>query len=72
MIVGRSISTADEPFQLCAWDGSSDTVHLLDVKFRRSMKPEGVVAFSSGDERRLLIVDDGGGYAVVGYPKRDQ
>ena len=72
MLVGRSTSTADEPFQLCAWNGSSDTVHLLDVKFRRSMKPEGVVAFSSGDERRLLIVDDRGGYAVVGYPKRDQ
>ncbi len=72
MIVGRSISTADEPFQLCAWDGSSDTVELFDVKFHRSMKPEGVVAYSSADERRLLIVDDGGGYAVVGYPKRDQ
>ena len=39
-VVGRSISTADEPFQLCAWDGSSDTVDLLDVKFRRSMKPK--------------------------------
>ncbi len=72
MIVGRSISTDDEPFQLCAWDGSSETVDLLDVKFRRAMKPEGVVAYSSADERRLLIVDDGGGYAVVGYPKRDQ
>ena len=36
------------------------------------MKPEGMVAFSSGDKRRLLIVDDRGGYAVVGYPKRDQ
>jgi hypothetical protein len=72
MLIGRSTSTADEPFQLCRWDGSSDTMHLLDVKFRRSMKPEGVVAFSSGDERRLLIVDDRGGYAVVGYPKRAQ
>ena len=52
MLVGRSTSTADEPFQLCAWDGSSDTVDLLDVNFRRSMKPEGVVAYSSGDERQ--------------------
>ena len=72
ILVGRSTSMADEPFQLCAWDGSSDEVHLLDIKFRRSMKPEGVVAFSSGDERRLLIVDDRGGYAVVGYPERHQ
>ena len=51
---------------------SSDTIRLLEVKFHRSMKPEGVVAFSRGDERRLLVVDDGGGYAVLGYPKRDQ
>jgi hypothetical protein len=72
ILVGRSTSMADEPFQLCAWDGSSDTIRLLDVRFRRSMKPEGVAAFSSGDERRLLIVDDRGGYAVIGYPKRDQ
>jgi hypothetical protein len=36
------------------------------------MKPEGLVAFSGGDQRRLLIVDDRGGYAIVGYPKRDQ
>jgi hypothetical protein len=36
------------------------------------MKPEGVFAFSSGDERKLLIVDDGGGYAMVDYPASDQ
>jgi len=36
------------------------------------MKPEGVVAFSSGDERRLLIVDDRGGYAVFDYPAAAQ
>jgi hypothetical protein len=72
MLIGRSTSMADEPFQLCTWDAASNTVDLLDVKFRRKMKPEGVVAFSSGDVRRLLIVDDRGGYAVVGYPGRDQ
>ena len=72
ILVGRSTSTADEPFQLCSWNGAGDTVQLFDIKFQRSMKPEGVVAFTSGDERRLLIVDDGGGYAVVGYPGFDQ
>jgi hypothetical protein len=72
IVLGRSKSTGDEPFQLCAWNGSSDNVQLLDVTFHRSMKPEGVVAFSSGDERRLLIVDDGGGYAVFDYPASDQ
>ena len=50
ILIGRSTSTGDEPFQLCAWNGSSDNVELLDVTFHRSMKPEGVVAFSSGDE----------------------
>ena len=72
VLLGRSTSTGDEPFQLCGWDGSSDNIQLLDVRFHRSMKPEGVVAFSSGDERRLLIVDDGGGYAVCDYPESDQ
>ena len=70
VLLGRSTSTGEEPFQLCVWNGSSDNVQLLDVRFHRSMKPEGVVAFSSGDERRLLVVDDRGGYAVCGYPER--
>jgi hypothetical protein len=72
ILLGRSKSTGDEPFQLCAWNGVGDKVQLLDVTFHRSMKPEGVVAFSSGDERRLLIVDDGGGYAVFDYPEAAQ
>ena len=72
ILLGRSMSSGDEPFQLCAWNGSSDDVQLFDVTFHRSMKPEGVVAFSSGDERKLLIVDDCGGYAVFDYPESDQ
>ncbi len=68
ILLGRSTSSGDEPFQLCAWKGGGDKVQLLDVVFHRSMKPEGVVAFSSRDERRLLIVDDRGGYAVFDYP----
>ena len=71
ILLGRSTSTGNEPFQLCAWNGR-DNVQLLDVTFHRSMKPEGVVAFSSDDERRLLVVDDRGGYAVFDYPERDQ
>ena len=71
ILLGRSASTGDEPFQLCAWNGS-DKVQLLDVTFHRSMKPERVVAFSTGDGRRLLIVDDRGGYAVFDYPEAAQ
>jgi hypothetical protein len=70
ILIGRSTSADDEPFQLCTWDGASGAVELFDVKFERSMKPEGVVAFSSGEDRQLLIVDDRGGYAVIGYPSR--
>ena len=29
------------------------------------MKPEGITTFSSGGERKILVVDDRGGYAVV-------
>ncbi len=72
VIVGRATSEDHEPFQLCTWNGSSDSVQLLDVKFHRSMKPEGVVAFASGDVPRLLVVDDRGGYAVLDYPRSGQ
>jgi hypothetical protein len=29
------------------------------------MKPEGVTTFSTGGKRKILLVDDTGGYAVV-------
>jgi hypothetical protein len=65
ILLGRSLSRGDEPFQLCAWNGSSDEVELIDIKFHRSMKPEGVTTFSSGGKRKILFVDDTGGYTVV-------
>jgi hypothetical protein len=65
ILLGRSLSRGDEPFQLCTWNGSSDEVTLIDIKFHRSMKPEGVTTFSSGGKRKILLVDDTGGYAVV-------
>jgi hypothetical protein len=70
IVLGRSKSTGNEPFQLCTWDGSSDEVSLLDVTFHRSMKPEGVTTFSDGGHKNILIVDDGGGYAVFDWPNR--
>ncbi len=68
ILLGRSTSRGNEPFQLCTWDGRSDDVRLLDVTFHRSMKPEGITTFSSGDQKKILIVDDGGGYAVRALP----
>ena len=65
ILLGRSLSRGDEPFQLCAWNGSSDDVRLIDAKFDRSMKPEGITTFWSGGKRKILVVDDAGGYAVI-------
>ncbi|PXW30917.1 UNVERIFIED_CONTAM: hypothetical protein DES50_10645 [Williamsia faeni] len=66
ILLGRTISRDDEPFQLCTWNGRDDHVQLLDVVFHRSMKPECITTFSSGGENKILIVDDDGGYAVLG------
>ena len=65
VLIGRSLSRGDEPFQLCTWNGSSDEVTLIDVEFHRSMKPEGITTFSSDGKRKILLVDDTGGYAIV-------
>lgn len=65
ILLGRSLSRGDEPFRLCIWTAGSDEVRLVDVKFHRSMKPEGVTMFSIGGKRKILLVDDTGGYAVV-------
>ena len=65
ILLGRSISRDNEPFQLCTWKGTGDHVTLLDVAFHRSMKPEGITTFSRGDKKKILIVDDDGGYAVL-------
>lgn len=65
LVLGRSISGGDEPFRLATWDGSSDSVELSDVEFHHSAKPEGITAFTVGGERKILVVDDGGGYAIL-------
>jgi hypothetical protein len=65
ILLGRSLSGDDAPFQLCVWNGASNDVRLIAIKFHKSMKPEGITTFSSGGKTRILVVDDGGGYAVV-------
>jgi hypothetical protein len=68
ILLGRSTSGSDAPFKLGTWNGRSDEVSVLDIAFHRSMKPEGVTTFRSGDETRILVDDDAGGYAVLDYP----
>ena len=72
ILIGRSLSGDDAPFQLCAWTRGSDDVRLIDVKFEKNMKPEGVTTVSSGGKRKILVVDDAGGYAVFKARQSDQ
>jgi hypothetical protein len=65
LLLGRSTSDGDAPFQLGTWNRDNDTAELLDITFHRTAKPEGVTTFSVDGEQRILIVDDAGGYAVV-------
>lgn len=34
------------------------------------MKPEGITTFSGGDKKKILVVDDTGGYAVLQSRKK--
>lgn len=72
LLLGRSTSQGRDPFQLCTWNGSSDHVRPLDVIFHRTMKPEGVTRFSFGGKQKVLVVDDCGGYAVLGLAGQEK
>lgn len=65
VLLGRSASHDDAPFRLGTWPRGGDTVELLDITFHRTAKPEGVTTFPAGGERKILVVDDNGGYAVL-------
>ncbi len=64
LLLGRSTSHGDAPFRLGTWNRADDRAALLDVTFHRTAKPEGVTTFTVDGRRRVLIVDDAGGYAV--------
>lgn len=65
ILLGKSLSRKAEPFALCTWARGSDALRVSGARFRDSMKPEGCTAYYTDGERRILIVDDRGGYAVV-------
>jgi hypothetical protein len=65
VLVGRS-TRGYVPFELCTWDGVAPGLNVLGVTFKPdTMKPEGVTAFLGNGPRKLLVVDDAGGFAVV-------
>ncbi|MGW3999871.1 DUF3616 domain-containing protein [Amycolatopsis sp. NPDC004772] len=65
LLLGRSTSHGDTPFRLATWNRADDHAALLGITFHRSAKPEGVTSFTIDGRRRILIVDDAGGYAVL-------
>ncbi len=65
ILLGKSLSRKAEPFALCTWTRGSDALRVTGARFRESMKPEGCTAFYPDGERRILVVDDRGGYAVI-------
>jgi hypothetical protein len=71
VVMGRSIGGQNVPFELCTWDGTASAVNVLDVTFEppvsstSPMKPEGVAAFPGDGPRKILIVDDAGGFAIL-------
>ncbi|MFV8050014.1 hypothetical protein [Mycobacterium sp. 48b] len=65
ILLGKSLSRKAEPFALCTWTRGADAVRVTGARFHESMKPEGCTAFYRDGERRILIVDDRGGYAVT-------
>ncbi len=65
VLLGRSISGREVPFELCTWDGTGPSVQVLEFGFPKSMKPEGVTGFRSGGARRILVVGDSGSFATL-------
>ncbi|MGW5719958.1 DUF3616 domain-containing protein [Amycolatopsis sp. NPDC003865] len=65
VLLGRSASHDDAPFQLGTWPRGGGAIELLDITFHRTAKPEGVTTFPAGGERKILVVDDNGGYVVL-------
>lgn len=65
VLLGRSISSDPHvPFELCVWDGVGTAAEVLPVTFEQTMKPEGVTVFDVDGVRRILIVDNAGGFAT--------
>jgi hypothetical protein len=64
VLLGKSVSKGAAPFQLCAWDGTSTTVDVLET-FSPPAKPEGVTTFGQSGTRRVLVVDDGGAFTAL-------
>ncbi|MGV0744995.1 hypothetical protein [Mycolicibacterium sp. XJ870] len=67
LLLGRALSDGDEPFLLAVWNRDRNDLHILDTKFHKSMKPEGITTFFVGGQKKMLIVDDRGGYAVIDH-----
>jgi len=64
VLLGRSVSGDDVPFQLCRWDGVSTSVDV-QAELPQRMKPEGVSVIQGEGPRRVLVVGDTGSFASL-------
>lgn len=67
VVVGNATSASKAPFELYLWDGNEAgrTTKFRNVKFARSMRPEGVAHGIIDGRGCVVFVDDLGGYQVV-------
>ncbi len=64
VLLGRSVSGDDVPFQLCRWNGASTAV-AVEAELPNRMKPEGVTVIQAEAPRRALVVGDAGSFASL-------
>ncbi|MBP7866945.1 MAG: hypothetical protein KA419_13460 [Acidobacteria bacterium] len=67
VLLGNAVSGGRAPFRLAFWDGSDEgrTELLPGLLFSPKVKPESVTRVRSAQGTFLLVVDDGGGFAVI-------
>lgn len=67
VVVGNATSMSKAPFQLYTWDGQSGgaVTRMKGLWFDKDMKPEGITPATVAGKPAIVIMDDGGGYAVV-------
>lgn len=67
VILGNAARSGSAPFRLAIWDGGSAgrTTLVPGVSFAPGMKPESLARAVVGGRGCMVIVDDGGGFAVI-------
>lgn len=67
VVVGNSTSRSKAPFEMYHWDGNEAgrVTKFRNMKFSKSMRPEGVAHGTIDGKGCVVFVDDLGGYQVI-------